>query len=68
MSSPNFSTMTDAELRAYVLAHRQDQEAFHAYIDQMHQRPPITTIEPEEWSEDRMHQILDEIGQRKQRN
>lgn len=67
MSTPDFSVMTDAELRTYVLAHRQDVAAFHTYVDRMQQRPPIATIEPEEWSEERMQQILDQIGQRKQR-
>lgn len=56
--------MTDGELRAYVLSHRQDQAAFHAYVDRMQQRPPIAIIEPEEWSEEQMQQILDEIRQR----
>ena len=27
-----FDTMTKAELRAYVLAHRDDEEAFHALL------------------------------------
>ena len=30
---PNFATMTTAEVRAYLLAHRDDQEALQAYID-----------------------------------
>jgi putative heme degradation protein len=30
---PNFDTMSKAELRAYVLAHRNDQEAFHKLVD-----------------------------------
>lgn len=63
----DFSTMTDSELRAYVLAHRQDTAAFHAYVDRMQQRPPVAIIEPEEWSEERMQQILDEIKQRADR-
>jgi hypothetical protein len=67
MSDPDFSAMTNAELRAYVLAHRQDVAAFHTYVDRMQQRPPIATVEPEEWSEERMQQILDDIEQRKQR-
>lgn len=57
----DFATMTDVELRAYVLAHRQDQKAFHAYIDRMQQYPPVAIIEPEEWSEERMQQALDQI-------
>ena len=30
---PNFSTMTKAELRAYVIAHPSDKTAFHAFVD-----------------------------------
>lgn len=57
---PDFSTMADVELRAYVLANRQDMEAFHAHVDRMQQRPPVAVIEPEEWSEERMQQILEQ--------
>ncbi|UBF27404.1 hypothetical protein K9N68_05485 [Kovacikia minuta CCNUW1] len=30
---PNFEKMSWAELRAYVLKHREDEEAFQAFID-----------------------------------
>ena len=30
---PDFDTMSKAELRAYVLAHRDDQEAFYQLVD-----------------------------------
>jgi hypothetical protein len=60
----NFDEMTDAQLRAYVLNHRQDTTAFHAYVDRMQQRPPTAVVEPEEWSEERMQEILDEIKHR----
>lgn len=56
--------MTDEELRTYVLAHRQDTVASHAYVDRMQQRPPVAVIEPEEWSEERMQQILQKKGER----
>ncbi len=60
----DFNTMTDEDLRAYVLANRQDTVAFHAYVDRMQQRPTIAIIEPDEWSEERMQQILNEKRQR----
>jgi hypothetical protein len=66
MSQIDFNGMTNEELRAYVLANRQDTAAFHAYVDQMQQRPPVAIIKPEEWSEQKMQQILDEI-KRKQK-
>jgi hypothetical protein len=61
MSSPDFSFMSEQELRAYVLNHRQDKAAFEAYLDKVHERPPIAVIEPEDWSEERMQQVLNEI-------
>jgi len=64
MSKPDFSVMTEQELRAYVLNHRQDKAAFEAYLDKVHERPPIAVVEPEDWSESRMQQVLDEIKRR----
>ncbi len=67
MSKPDFSVMSEQELRAYVLSHRQDKAAFEAYLDKVHERPPIAVIEPEDWSEERMQQVLDEIKRRSER-
>jgi hypothetical protein len=36
VSKPNFQSMNQKELKNYVLEHREDQEAFHAYIDRLH--------------------------------
>jgi len=36
---PNFETMTRQELRDYMLAHRDDDEAFYAYMDKLNQEP-----------------------------
>ena len=33
MSKPNFQGMSQKELRDYFLTHRDDREAFYAYID-----------------------------------
>ena len=30
---PNFSILTKAELRAYTVAHPDNKEAFHAFVD-----------------------------------
>jgi hypothetical protein len=35
MSKPNFRAMTQKELHNCVLAHRDDQEAFYAYVDKL---------------------------------
>jgi hypothetical protein len=51
MSQPNFQAMSQKELQSYVLAHRDDQEAFYAYVDRLHQEgnwiemPPVESVE-----------------------
>jgi hypothetical protein len=51
MSQPNFQAMSQKELQRYVLDHRDDQDAFYAYIDRLHQEgnwiemPPIESVE-----------------------
>ena len=36
MNKPNFQAMNRKELHDYVLTHREDQEAFYAYVDKLH--------------------------------
>jgi hypothetical protein len=36
MSQLNYQQMNQKELREYVLTHREDEEAFHAYVDLLH--------------------------------
>lgn len=36
MEKPNFWEMSAKELRAYVMTHRDDNEAFYAYVDRLH--------------------------------
>lgn len=51
MSKQNFQAMTQKELHDYVLAHREDKEAFHAYVDKLNaegnwiQMPPLQSME-----------------------
>ena len=46
---PDFAKMTTADLRAYVLAHRDDQEALHVYLDKLHAENPNPRVyQPEE--------------------
>ena len=35
MNDKNFQVMTQKGLYDYVLAHREDKEAFHAYVDKL---------------------------------
>jgi hypothetical protein len=51
MNKPNFRAMSQKELQAYVLAHRDDQEAFYAYVDKLHaeatwiEMPPLQSLD-----------------------
>ncbi|MBD2037442.1 hypothetical protein H6F86_07380 [Phormidium sp. FACHB-592] len=51
MSEPNFQAMSCKELHAYVLAHRDDQKAFYAYVDKLYaeatwvEMPPLQSVE-----------------------
>jgi hypothetical protein len=51
MSKPNFRAMSQKELHRYVLNHRDDQEAFYAYVDKLHEEgnwiemPPVESVE-----------------------
>ncbi|NEQ18927.1 MAG: hypothetical protein F6K28_02740 [Microcoleus sp. SIO2G3] len=51
MSKPDFQAMSQKELHAYVLAHRDDQEAFYAYVDKLYaeanwiEMPPLQSLE-----------------------
>jgi hypothetical protein len=35
-TKPDFATMATIDLRAYVLQHRDDEEALHVLIDKLH--------------------------------
>ena len=51
MNLPNFEKMSQKELQAYFLAHRDEREAFYAYIDKLHaegnwvEMPPVNSVE-----------------------
>ncbi|MGK7873353.1 MAG: hypothetical protein AB4426_08575 [Xenococcaceae cyanobacterium] len=46
---PDFATMTKAELRVYVLEHRDDEEALYIYLDKLHAENPNPQVyEPED--------------------
>ncbi len=51
MSQPNFQAMSQKELQKYVLTHREDRAAFHAYVDRLHaegnwvEMPPLKSLE-----------------------
>lgn len=41
---PDFTTMSTQELRAYVLEHRDDEEALQAYLDKLHSENPSSRL------------------------
>lgn len=41
---PDFATMTMLELRAYVLAHRDEEEALQIYLDKRHTENPNARV------------------------
>lgn len=45
MTKVNYAAMSDLELKRYILSHRDDQEAFYAYMDRRHSRSRQTAIE-----------------------
>ncbi|MGF1935972.1 MAG: DUF6887 family protein [Nostoc sp. ChiQUE02] len=51
MTKANFQGMTKQELRAYVLKHRDDQEAFHALTDKLREEPGIEITSTEQMNE-----------------
>lgn len=63
MNQPNFQTMNQAELRAYVLAHREDTEAFYALADRLKSKPGRKLSESDL---ERIPEILTEIKQKRQ--
>ncbi|MDB9314958.1 hypothetical protein PN462_17725 [Spirulina sp. CS-785/01] len=43
---PNFKTMTAQEIKQYVLSHRDDDEAFYAYMDKLNERGERVVYSP----------------------
>jgi hypothetical protein len=46
MSQVNYDAMSDAELRTYFLAHRQDTAAFQAHLDRLNRHTPTIVANP----------------------
>jgi hypothetical protein len=54
MTKPNFLAMTKPELRAYVLEHRDDAEAFSALANKLREEPGIEITSMEQ-----LHQLIE---------
>ncbi len=65
MTKPNFDAMSEAELRAYVYEHRNDQEAFYAFVDRLTAKPS-SVVYPASMTPEEIHQaVLDHIEQKR---
>ncbi len=51
VNKPNFSAMSDKNLRAYVLANKHDQNAFHDYCDRIYAKPGVKVTSPEQFEQ-----------------
>ena len=63
MSKVDYMTMTDQELKRYILEHRDDQQAFHAYMDRRYARPNREAISPNDpkWKVKALSSIREQI-------
>jgi len=64
MKQINYAEMSDRELKHYLVKHRDDQEAFYAYLDRRHARSNAVTIELDDpdWQEKVMAVIQEQIN------
>ncbi len=64
MTLANYETMGLDELRQYVLTHREDENAFHIYVDRSKASGRMITIDPSdpEWEKN----LEQRIGQTSQ--
>ena len=44
MNNLDYVKMSDRELKQYLLSHKDDREAFYAYLDRKHQHPKQTIL------------------------
>jgi hypothetical protein len=64
MNKPNFDAMTKAELRAYVIAHQDDKEAFYAFVDHLTAKPS-TKVYPASMTPEEINQAILDIVEQK---
>jgi non-homologous end joining protein Ku len=65
MNKQNFDAMSKAELRAYVIAHQDDQEAFYALADRLTSKPPTATYPASMTPDEIQKAILEIINQKR---
>jgi len=71
---PNFQNMSVQELKSYILSHREDDEAFYAYLDKVRERknrvvyPPLQSLEELEKYPEIIEQMRQDSGNRFKQN
>ncbi len=61
----NFDTMSKAELRAYVIEHQDDREAFYAFVDRLTAKPS-SVVYPASMTPEEIHKaVLDDIEKKR---
>lgn len=62
MTQPNFEQMSRKELRTYILEHRDDEQAFHAYMDRLANAPVLASGTLEDLQDpNRFAEILERV-------
>lgn len=64
MTQPDFKHMSVDELRAYMLAHPEDEAAFHALMERLATQTPLAVLEPEDNSN--FEEIIRQVERLKQ--
>ena len=70
MMKPDFKAMTRKALLAYMLEHRDDDEAFHIYMDKVHAEPPTEIYPAPQSIDDLKHfpQLLEKFRREREGN
>jgi len=66
MTPINYTQMSDPELKQYLLTHKSDQNAFHAYLDRRHQTSQSSLIAADELDPLSLQEQTELISQRLQ--
>ncbi len=65
---PNFYDISLKQLRQYVLSHREDEKAFHVYVDRVNSEkersiyPPLKSLEDMENYPDVLNKLHEDTG------
>jgi hypothetical protein len=66
MNNINYAQMNDQDLKQYLLTHKDDQQAFHAYLDRRHQKAQTPLFNAHELDSLSQQQQIELISQRLQ--